>query len=178
MKSKVAVLSAAVLFAGCAPKLPAETFLIDDAVLAKRQNEMKNVSREYETLLSDSVAALQDMGFDIKKADDKIGYIHASKMRELTSGFQAGMAEFGANFTMALLGVQGNYRHPQKVNVNAYLLVSPKGDSCHMRTTFFNTEYDKHSVPLSYRSVEDQEIYQGFYNKIGTSSFLEDHLND
>jgi hypothetical protein len=174
----ITALFAVALLSGCTAKLPDNTFQMNDAVLKERQKEMKMVDRQYNTLISDSISALQDMGFDIQKVDKDVGFIHASKSRELVSSFQAGAAEFGVNLLGAIAGVYTEHRQPQRINVNAYLLVDPKDRRCNMRTTFFNTTYDRKSFPLAYAAVEDEEIYQGFYTKIGKSSFLEDNLND
>lgn len=169
---------AAFIVAGCSAKLPEETFQVNDVVMEKRQAQTKMVDREYDLLLSDSVDALQDMGFEVKSIDEGIGYIHATKSRELSTAFEAGAAELGINVAAALLGVQANYRHPQRLNVNAYLLLNEKGERCTLRTTFFNTTYDKRKGVMSYMAVDDQEIYQGFYGKVGKSSFLGDNLDD
>jgi hypothetical protein len=143
--------------------------------LARRQIETRlydNIKEE--NLLIASSNVLQDMGFSLDNSETKLGLLSASKQRDASEGGEVAIA-----IIVALLG-GGATPISKDQTIRVSLVVRP------IQATAGNVPVDSHFVRITFQRIvrrtdnsmfaqtlDDKELYEGFFEKLSKSVFLE-----
>jgi hypothetical protein len=174
MRNLVTICVAVTLVAGCVT-LPPNAFVVTETQLARRQIETRRYdSIKEENLLIASSNVLQDMGFSLDNSETKLGLLSASKQRDATEA-----AEVVASIVIALLG-GGATPISKDQTIRVSLVVRP------VQATAASTPVDSHFVRITFQRIvrrtdnsmfaqtlDDKELYEGFFEKLSKSVFLE-----
>lgn len=174
MRNLVLVCLAAALLAGCVT-LPPNAFVVTQEQLARRQIETRRYDNiKEENLLIASSNVLQDMGFSLDNSETKLGLLSASKQRDASEGGEVALA-----IIVALLG-GGATPISKDQTIRVALVVRP------IQATKDNTPVDSHFVRITFQRIvrrtdnsmfaqtlDDKELYEGFFEKLSKSVFLE-----
>ncbi|WP_287372809.1 hypothetical protein [Prosthecochloris sp.] len=172
MKNLLSLFLIGMLFvSGCQSTLPKDALIMSNESLATRQQQ----TRKYETknegeILSAVSGVLQDMGFNLNESESKLGVISASKKRSAVDAGQQTMAVF-----IALLG-GGATATDKDQTIRASVVTRPFGEDAEyiaVRVTFQRMVWNTRGQVTTAECVDDEEIYQGFFDKLSKSIFLE-----
>ncbi len=172
MKKLLSLFLIGVFFvSGCQSTLPKDALVMSNESLATRQQQ----TRKYETknegeILSAVAAVLQDMGFNLNESESKLGVISASKKRSAVDAGQQAMAVF-----IALFG-GGATPTDKDQTIRASVVTRPLGENAGytaVRVTFQRMVWNTHGQVTKAECIDDEEIYQGFFDKLSKSIFLE-----
>ena len=165
---------------GCQTSIPKGVLKPDTTALEKRSLQ----SRTYDTtnensILSASASALQDMGFTIDESETKLGLIVASKNADATDKAQVALATTSMVLS-ALTGsynsnTYGNLDDVQKVRAALVTHTNPKQKNAQVRITFQRIIWNKNKQISKMETLNDQKLYQGFFDRLSKAVFLEDH---
>lgn len=158
---------------GCAPTVPKGAFVLSPTSLEDRQLQ----SRKFETLdrntlLASGAAVLQDMGYALDESNARLGLLTASKNADATSGAQIAGAIF-----VALLG-GGSMPIDKEQKIRICLVVNENlsdSESSIARITFQRIVWNSQGQVSRVETLKDPELYQGFFEKLSKSAFLEAH---
>jgi hypothetical protein len=162
------------LLAGCVT-LPPNAFVVTQEQLARRQIETRRYDNiKEENLLIASSNVLQDMGFSLDNSETKLGLLSASKQRDASEGGEVAIA-----IIVALLG-GGATPISKDQTIRVSLVVRP------IQATAGNVPVDSHFVRITFQRIvrrtdnsmfaqtlDDKELYEGFFEKLSKSVFLE-----
>jgi hypothetical protein len=174
MRNLVLVCSTVALLAGCVT-LPPNAFVVTQEQLARRQIETRRYDNiKEENLLIASSNVLQDMGFSLDNSETKLGLLSASKQRDASEGGEVAIA-----IIVALLG-GGATPISKDQTIRVSLVVRP------IQATAGNVPVDSHFVRITFQRIvrrtdnsmfaqtlDDKELYEGFFEKLSKSVFLE-----
>ena len=165
---------ASVLLSGCVT-LPPNVFVVTSEQLARRQIETRRYdgSKE-ESILVASSNVLQDLGYTLDNSETKLGVLTASKQRDATHG-----GEVAAAIIIAMLG-GGATPISKDQTIRVSLVVRP------LQATKETAPSDSHFVRITFQRVvrrtdnslfvetlSENELYEGFFEKLSKSIFLE-----
>lgn len=158
---------------GCAQTIPKDAFVLSPTSLADRQLQ----SRKFDTLdrkvlLTSGASVLQDMGYALDETNAKLGVITASKKADATSGAQVAGAVL-----VALLG-GGSMPIDKEQKIRICLVVNENlsdEDSSIARITFQRIVWNSQGAVSRVETLKEPELYQGFFEKLSKSTFLEAH---
>jgi len=167
-------LLAIVVLAGCVP-LPNDALKLSPSSLEDRQLQ----SRVYEDvseveILSACVGIIQDLGAKITETETDLGLIVGEKMRDATEPTQV----IGA-IVLALLGTSVAIDKQQKIKFSLVTTpISTETDSQRwlVRLTIQRIVWNTQNQVSRIEAVRDPEIFQGFFEKLDKSLFLEKQL--
>jgi hypothetical protein len=174
MTKSVAIFAAMILIAGCIPQ-PPHAFLVTPEMLAQRQVETRRYDGiKEEDLLSACANVLQDLGFQLENSEPRLGVLTVSKQRNAK---QAG--EIIVSIIVAMLsGKPVPYSKDQ--SIRAALVVRPVNDSDgnalpdnHYVRIIFQRLVRRTDNTIYVETLRDPEIYEGFYEKLSKSVFIE-----
>jgi hypothetical protein len=170
----VSLVATSLLLSGCVT-LPPNVFVVTPEQLARRQIETRRYegSKE-ESILIASSNVIQDLGYTLDNSETKLGVLTASKQRDATHG-----GEVAGAILIALLGGRPPpISKDQTIRVS--LVVRP------VQETTDNKPVDSHFVRITFQRVvrrtdnsmyaetlTDVELYEGFFEKLSKSIFLE-----
>ncbi len=149
--------------------------------LAKRHQQ----TRQYETadeekILSACSGVLQDLGFTIEKGESKLGVIFASKDRGVDNGGQMVYATFLT--ALSALGGSGsayNYYNEvekeQKIRASIVSQKSLDGTKVLVRASFQRMVWRMSGQLSRIETLQEEDLYVGFFDKLGKAVFLEEH---
>ena len=156
--------------AGCAT-IPKDALSMNKATLENRQMQTRAFDTTDEaTILSSCAAVLQDLGFNLEESETELGLIVASKDRDATD---AGQVTAAVAMTV-LFGTQCRFDKSQKIR--ASIVTSPKAQDeskISVRVTFQRRVWDNYGQIAKLEFLNEQEMYQGFFDKLSKSVFLE-----
>ena len=163
---------AALLLSGCATTIPQDVLKLSPSSLAQRQLQ----SRVYEDvteqqILSASVGIIQDLGARITESETDLGLIVGEKMRDATDPSQV----VGAIF-LAMLGSSTPIDKHQKIKfslVTTPVTTRPDNTRWLVRLTIQRIIWNTQNRVSRIEAVADPEIFQGFFEKLDKSLFLE-----
>jgi len=173
--SKLVVVGLMVSFiAGCQTGAPEDVMQLKPQSLANRQLQ----SKKYDTLdeanmLSASMEVLQDMGFIIKESESKLGVIVGSKTREIDNKGQR-YALIALNI-MAGSGSLSGIEKVHKIRVSLVTIPDKAKKSTTVRVNFQRQVIDVEGNLVKLESINEKELYAGFFAKLSKSVFLEAH---
>ncbi|WP_041097582.1 hypothetical protein [Sulfuritalea hydrogenivorans] len=168
------VIAISVLLSGCVT-LPPNAFVVTPEQLARRQIETRRYDgAKEESILVASSNVLQDLGYTLDNSETKLGVLTASKQRDATHG-----GEVAAAIIIALLG-GGATPVSKDQTIRVSLVVRP------LQATKETAPTDSHFVRITFQRVvrrtdnslfaetlSDNELYEGFFEKLSKSIFLE-----
>jgi len=151
--------------------IPKDAFQLSEASLKIRQLQSRKFDTKNEVaILAAGVGVLQDMGYSIETSEKKLGLITASKMSDATNATQVGLAIF-----VALGGGSMPTDKEQKIRVTFVTHGSENEDSFLARVTFQRTVWNTKGQITRAEALADPELYEGFFEKLSKSIFLEAH---
>ena len=156
---------------GCATTAPENLFQVAETSLQDRQMQSRffETSNEVE-LLSAGVAVLQDMGYSIDETETKSGVVTASKTVDATN--KAQMA--GAILLAVLGGGNVSYDSQQQIKVSFVTLPSKNNKNGYLaRATFQRIVTNTEGQVTRAETMDNEELYTEFFNKLSKSVFLE-----
>lgn len=169
---RVGILLLGVFAAGCV-QLP-EDALLTPASLEQRQIETRRFEGIAEAdLLSACAAVLQDLGYGVDSTDSRLGLITASKERGAVDAGQIA----GAVVLALLTGVSMPTDRDQTIRASVVVYpASGKSRNDHFVRLSLQ-RIVRTSSPGVTRSewLKDPALYQGFFEKLSQSVFLEAH---
>jgi len=171
---RVAILCLVVSLAGCAStRIPKDALTLTPSSLADRQLQ----SRVYEDvseadILSASVGIIQDLGAKITETETDLGLVVGEKMRDATDPGQVA----GAIILSILFGSSVAYDKQQKIKFS--LVTTPVSSAKRnkrwlVRLTIQRIVWNTQNRVSRIEAVSDAEIFQGFFEKLDKSLFLE-----
>jgi len=170
-KLKYIIVACALGVTGCATTAPEDLFQVAETSLQDRQLQ----SRFFETnneveLLSAGVAVLQDMGYSIDETETKSGVVTASKTVDATN--KAQMA--GAVLAALLVGANMSIDSQQQIKVSFVTLPSKNNKNGYLaRATFQRIVTNTEGQVTKAETMDNEELYTEFFNKLSKSVFLE-----
>ena len=134
-------------------------------------------TRQYDTLnekeiLAATAGVLQDLGFTLDESETKLGLITASKARDAQETGKV----VGAIFVAAMFGGQAVFDKEQKIRVSVVTKKALDSTSkTNVRVTFQRLIWNNQGRLWKMETLEDPEMYQGFFEKLSKAVFLEGH---
>ena len=176
MKTKLVLFSflliASVYLAGCQQKgIPKEALMPTYVTTEQRSLQ----TRQYDTLnekeiLAATAGVLQDLGFTLEESETELGLITANKARDATESGQVA----GAVFMTVMFGTQFVHDKEQKIRVSVVTKKALEGSKkTNVRVTFQRLIWDNRGILTKMETLEDPEMYQGFFEKLSKAVFLE-----
>ena len=164
-----ALLCCAIL-AGC-DTIPVGAFKLSPATLEERQQQTRMFDTENELeLLIAGAGVLQDMGYALDESEKQLGLITASKNADAKDTGQI----VGAVFLAALTGTAMAVDKEQRIRVSFVTLPSAKDPGAYLaRITFQRIIWNTHGQIARVETLKTPELYQGFFDKLSKSVFLE-----
>jgi hypothetical protein len=168
------VLLLAVLFAaGCQTHVPKDALRLSAESLEQRRMQTRRFDGVSETdILSASAGVLQDLGFNLDESETQLGVLVSSKRRSARIP-----AQVAAAILLDIIGWEMETDEKQKIR--ASLVTRPvDGDSSnnyYVRITFQRVVWDSGNEISRIERLESPELYQGFFDKLSKSVFLEAH---
>ena len=168
------ILVVMILVVGCTPP-PPHAFLVTPEMLAQRQIETRRYDGIKEAdLLSACANVLQDLGFQLENSEPRLGVLTVSKQRAATN---AGEVIVSLIVTV-LSGKPVPYSKDQSIRVA--LVVRPVNDSNgdalpdnHYVRVTFQRLVRRTDNSIHVETLRDPKIYEGFYEKLSKSVFIE-----
>ena len=159
------------LLVGC-PTIPKDALKLSPSSLADRQLQ----TRVYEDvteqqILSASVGIIQDLGAEIIETESDLGLIVGEKTRDAVDPGQV----VGA-IILTLLGGPGTWDKTQKIKFSLVTGPASSGNNTErwfVRLTIQRIVWNTQRQITKIEAVKDPEIFQGFFEKLDKSLFLE-----
>ncbi len=176
--------SISVLCLAACESVPSNAFRIPESSLSTRQMQ----TREYAelddgTILSASVAVLQDMGYAIDEIEVELGVLSASKRADATNKLEAfGTLTVDAMqcvFTLMLACTRKHYKEIDDVqDIRLTLIAGPQqlsGD-VPVRITIQRVIWDKAGRLSEQETITDPSVYDAMFAKLSKAVFLEKEI--
>ncbi|NIB42970.1 hypothetical protein HBA55_25405 [Pseudomaricurvus alkylphenolicus] len=159
---------------GCTPTIPKDAFKLSPTSLEDRQLQ----SRKFDTLdrkvlLASGAAVLQDMGYALDESNATLGILTASKKADATDG-----AQIAGAVVVALLG-GGAMPVDKEQKIRISLVVNENlsdSESSIARISFQRIVWNTQGQISRVETLKEPDLYQGFFEKLSKSAFLEAHL--
>jgi len=169
MKKILSVFLVLLMLSACAQGIPPEALQWNEQSMEMRQLQTRKFdTTDEKKLLTSAAGVLQDLGFGIDESETRLGVIVGSKDRDAT--------EAGQVAAMILVAALGGGAMPiddkQKIRAS---VVTHKANSkqTNLRITFQRVVWNTQGQISKTESIEDDEIYQEFFQKLSKSVFLE-----
>ena len=160
------------LLVGC-PTIPTDALKLSPSSLADRQLQTRIYEDVTEQqILSASVGIIQDLGANITESETDLGLIVGEKMRDATDPGQV----VGAIILALMGGGAGTWDKMQKIKFSLVTApASSEQDSKRwvVRLTIQRIVWNTQNQVSRREAVKDPEIFQGFFEKLDKSLFLE-----
>ncbi len=170
----IGVLVVAITLTGCHGGPPPDAMQLSPTSLKTRQMQTKKFDTQDEAnMLTASMEVLQDMGFMIKESESKLGVIVGSKKRETDNRGQR-----VALITLSILAGSGSLagiESSHKINVSLVTTPDKSKKNTTVRVNFQRQVYDMEGSLVRLETIQDPELYTGFFSKLSKSVFLEAH---
>lgn len=152
----------------CTPRIPKEALQLRQESLALRRLQTKKFdTKEEMTLIQAGSGVLQDMGFQLDETETDLGVVVGSKANDATEAAQVVGAVLVAAFTGAAMAID------KEEKVRAALVTRPVSDTqTTLRVTFQRLVWNTRGELWKVESLEDPELYQGFFTKLSKAVFL------
>ena len=171
---KVGFLLAIVVLTGCVVPLPKDALKLSPSSLEDRQLQ----SRVYEDvseveILSACVGIIQDLGAKITETETDLGLIVGEKMRDATDPGQIAGAIF-----LAILGGGSSVAIDKQQKIKFSLVTTPASSELDtqrwlVRLTIQRIVWNTQNQVSRIEAIKDPDIFQGFFEKLDKSLFLE-----
>lgn len=168
----VAILASAMLV-GCGEP-PKGAFQTSENALKTRQLQSKKFETvDQNMMLASATAVLQDMGFMINESESKLGLLVGSKSRETDNKGQR-----YALVALSILAGSGSLQGiEQSHNIRVSVATNPDraNKNTVVRVNFQREVFDMEGNLTRRETLHEQDIYQGFFEKLSKSVFLQAH---
>lgn len=171
------VLFVLTLICGCATGVPDDALRLSPETLEQRRIQTRRFDGIAESdILAASAGVLQDLGFNLDESETELGVLVASKKRSARDARQIA--------TALLLEIIGwDMEIDEKQKIRASLVTRPvtddvdatDGDSHYVRITFQRSVWDSANEVSRIERLDEPELYQGFFDRLSKSVFLEAH---
>lgn len=144
---------------------------------AQRQAQSRRFDTKDELLVQQAAAGvMQDLGFTIKETSAKSGLLMGDKDRDAMETGQVATQMFFA-VVIAAMGGKADPRYDQTQKIRVSVVSQPSADKAamHVRVTFQRVVWDNKNNVSKIETIDDPKIYQGFFDKLSQSLFLEAH---
>lgn len=167
-----------IVMVGCAT-MPKDILKPSQESLKKRQLQM----REYDTkdeklILSACAGVFQDLGFILDESETKLGLVVGSKDRDATEAGQVAAATF-ITILAAMGGSSSNAFETiddvQKIRASVVSKLSSDGSKMLVRVTFQRIVWNNAGNISKMETIDDPELYEGFFERLSKAVFLEAH---
>ena len=163
---------------GCANSIPEEALRLHESALDIRSMQTKSYAVKSESvILSATVAALQDMEYNIDALEKSLGIISASKVTDVDSAAQKiGLILMDAVCVLGgdPCGAYGTARDRQTTSMTMVVLPSlERNDEFVVRVTLQRAVFDKQGRILTLENINDADTYQDVFEKLNKAIFLE-----
>lgn len=166
------IAGSALVVSGCATQgIPKEALKAEYVTTQQRSLQ----TRTFDTLdekgvLAASASVLQDLGFTLSESETDLGLLVGEKARDATESGQVA----GAVAMAVLFGVQMSIDKEQKIRVSVVTKKAHGNDNkMVVRATFQRLIWNQNGVLHKMETINDPEIYQGFFENLSKSVFLE-----
>lgn len=168
----VSVLISLSLFS-CMPKVPKDVLKLSPTSLQERQLQSRKFQTNDEiSLLAAGIGVLQDMGYTVEETEKEIGLITCSKNTDATDAGQV----TGAIIVALLGGGAMPIDKEQKIRVSFVTLPSKNDPDVYIaRIIFQRLIWNTQNQVTKAETIKDPTIYEGFFEKLSKSVFLEAH---
>lgn len=170
----IAVCITTMLLGGCHEAPPAESLQLEPTSLQKRQIQCKKFrTLDEAAMLVASMEVLQDMGFMINESESKLGVIVGSKQRETDN-----RAQRVALIALTIMAGDGSLRgieSSHKIRVSLVTTPDKSKKNTTVRINFQHEIFDIEGNKVRAESLNEPELYVGFFDKLSKSVFLEAH---
>ncbi len=176
---RIPVLIFLILFlVGCA-SIPKDFLKLPEDSLQSRQQQTK----EYDTTNEEEVIAacagvLQDLGFMIDNSESELGLVVGSKERDATDTGQVAAATI-LTILDALAGTSSRAFEKidkvQKIRASVVTGLTKNDTRIVVRVTFQRVVWNARGAVSRMETLKDPELYQGFFERLSKSIFLEAH---
>ncbi len=162
---------------GCASTAKMDVLKLSSDSLRNREIESRqfDTKNELQVLLA-TANVLQDMGFTLTEIENDLGVIVGSKERDATVPGQIAMAAF-ADILCAAAGTSSNALAMtdavQSVLVSCVTRLNLEGSKVVVRVAFQRVIFNQMQQVSRLETINDPKIYQGFFDKLSKSIFLE-----
>jgi len=165
--------------AGCATTYPKDFLKLSGKNLEHRQLQMKQYdTKNEEEIMAACAGVLQDLGFSLDDSETDLGLVVASKNRDATDAGQVALASV-AVILSALGGASSNafemIDNVQKIRASVVTKPSLDGSRIIVRVTFQRIVWNKRGDVSRMETLKDPKLYQGFFDRLSKSIFLEAH---
>lgn len=155
---------------GCAT-LPKDAFKLSATSLEERQLQTRKFNTDNElALISSGLSVLQDMGYTLNATEKDLGLITASKKVDAIDGGQVALAVLAA-----LAGSRASIDKEQIIKVTYATHKSREKGYYLSRITFQRIVWNTDGNITKAESIKDTKLYNGFFDKLSKSVFLEAH---
>jgi len=171
------VLFAAAVLCGCATGVPDDALRLSPETLEQRRLQTRRFDGIAESdILAASAGVLQDLGFNLDESETELGVLVASKKRSARDARQIA--------TALLLEIIGwDMEIDEKQKIRASLVTRPAtdgeagedGENHFVRITFQRMVWDSANEVSRIERLDEPELYQGFFDRLSKSVFLEAH---
>ena len=165
------------VLSGCATTTRLDALKLSPDSLKNREIESRqfDTKNELQVLLA-TANVLQDMGFTLTEIENDLGVIVGSKERDATVPGQIAKAAF-ADILCAAAGSSSNMMAMtdavQSVLVSCVTRLNLEGNKVVVRVTFQRVIFNQMQQVSRLETINDPKIYQGFFEKLSKSIFLE-----
>lgn len=166
------------LLAGCAPSMPKSALRLPESTLELRSIQSRSFEAESEAaILAATVAAMQDMEYNIDTVQIDLGVITASKTTDASSN----SAMVGYTMLEMLCAASGHYcdtseKIPDKFKTTITMVVLPslarRGEFTARITLHYVTINTRGKV-IEQESIVEAEIYQQVFERLTNAIFIQ-----
>lgn len=163
---------------GCATTYPKDFLKLPENSLQIRQLQMRQFETTNEKeIISASAGVLQDMGFTLDDSETELGLVVASKDRDATNAGQVTLATMSVILSAIGGGVSNAFDYidkVQKIRASVVSRLNAEGNKMLVRVTFQRIVWNNIGNVSKMETLNDAELYQGFFSKLSKAVFLEE----
>lgn len=172
------VIILSITLVGCAT-MPKDFLKLSPDSLKNRELQ----TRQYDTTNEEEIIAacagvLQDLGYTLQDSETKLGLVVADKDRDATDAGQVALATlstilsaFGGKSSNAFAYIDA----VQKIRASVVTKPSLDGNRIVVRVTFQRIIWNNAGNISRLETLNEPQLYQGFYERLSKSIFLEAH---
>lgn len=148
----------------------------DGAVKLRALETRRFDTVDEKAMLAASTETLQDLGFIISESSSEVGVLTATKQRDAEEAGQVA-GQIMLTVAFALLGAAYNPTWDKEQTIQVTLVATPIENSSQteIRAAFDRVLTNNHGVKWRAELIEDEALYQGFFEKLSKAVFLEAH---
>lgn len=146
----------------------------ESAVQLRSFESRRFATTDENSILTAATQTLQDLGYTITESSAQVGVVAASKERDAReAGEIAG--KIALTLIAAALGVYAQPTWDESQSIHVTLVATPieNSQSFEIRVSFDRYITNNHGQLWRTELIEDQQIYQEFFDKLSAGAFLQ-----